>query len=89
MYILNLEHMRFTVDSYAYFDMGEWMGEVSCVHGHPVRLFNIGRDHYVACDTCKAFMHVGSNLMSSWRQEDGQVWRHNRDSLRGYREVVV
>lgn len=24
MYILNTEHLRFTVDSFAYFDMGEW-----------------------------------------------------------------
>ena len=43
------------------FALGTWFGEVKCVHGHPVRLFNIGRHHIVACDECRAFIHVGSN----------------------------
>jgi hypothetical protein len=69
------------------FDMGTWFGEVKCVHGHPVRLFNIGRHHIVACDACKTCIHVGSNLMSNWRKENADVWDKNRRSIEGYREV--
>ena len=71
------------------FDMGECFCEVRCRHGHEVRLFNIGRNHFVACDTCRTFVHVGTNLMSCWRSEDERTWRRNRDSIRGYREVMM
>ena len=68
------------------FVMGTWFGEVKCVHGHAVRRFNLGRHHLVACDECRTFIHVGSNLMS-WRQENAEVWEKNRRSVEGYREV--
>ncbi len=64
---------------------GEFFGDARCRYGHEVRLFNIGRDHFVACDTCRTYMHVGSNLMSNWRREDEDTWRRNRESVRGYR----
>ena len=76
-----------TADIRGNFAMGTWFGEVKCVHGHPVRLFNIGRGHWVACDTCRTFIHVGSNLMSCWRQENAGIWESNRQSIEGYREV--
>ena len=69
------------------FAMGTWFGEVTCVHGHPVRLFNIGRGHWVACDTCRTYIHVGSNLMSCWRQENNDIWEKNWQSIAGYQEV--
>ena len=69
------------------FDLGECFCEVTCRHGHQTRLFNIGRGHVVACDKCKTYMFVGSNLMSSWRSEDKDTWERNHESIRGYREV--
>ena len=69
------------------FDTGECFTDVGCIHGHDTRLFNISREHFVACDTCRTYIHVGSNLMSSWRHEDRRVWRQNRDSIDGYKEV--
>ena len=66
------------------FDMGTFFGDVTCRRGHETRLFNIGRDHYVACDRCRRYVHVGSNLMSSWRRENERVWRRNHASIRGY-----
>ena len=69
------------------FEMGEWFGEASCIHDHPVRLFNIGRDHFMACDTCRTYIHVGGNLMSSWRTENRDIWQENRESIQGYKEV--
>ena len=69
------------------FVVGEFFGDVKCRHGHEVRLFNIGRGHFVACDRCRTYMHVGSNLMSSWRQEDQDIWRANNDSVEGYERL--
>ena len=59
----------------------------NAVRGHATRLFNIGRGHFVACDSCRAFVFVGSNLMSSWRKESEQVWQRNRESVKGYKRV--
>ncbi|MDM8001084.1 MAG: hypothetical protein QUS33_14140 [Dehalococcoidia bacterium] len=67
------------------FAMGTCFGDVRCVHGHPVRLFNIGRGHWVACDKCRTYIHVGSNLMSSWRSETENTWCANHESVWGYR----
>jgi len=69
------------------FVLGECFADIKCRHGHETRLFNIGRGHFVACDECRTYIHVGSNLMSSWRQEDEVVWRRNNDSVEGYELV--
>jgi len=66
---------------------GDFFGDVECRHGHPVRLFNIGRGHFVACDSCRTFLHVGSNLMSNWREETEDIWRRNSQSISGYRFI--
>ena len=71
----------------ANFVLGDWFGDVRCRHGHETRLFNIGRGHFVACDDCRTFMFVGSNLMSSWRQESEGLWRRNSESVEGYELV--
>jgi hypothetical protein len=68
-------------------DMGECFCEVRCRPGHETRLFNIGRAHFVACDACRTYVWVGSNLMSGWRQESEEVWQQNKRSIRGYRMV--
>ena len=66
------------------FVLGEFFGDVKCRHGHQTRLFNIHRGHFVACDECRAYIFVGSNLMSNWRQENEEVWQRNSDSVEGY-----
>jgi len=69
------------------FILGEFFGDVKCRHGHETRLFNIGRGHFVACDTCRTYIFVGSNLMSTWRQENEAVWKRNSESVEGYELV--
>ena len=69
------------------FFLGECFADIKCRHGHSTRLFNVGRDHFVACDSCRTFIHVGSNLMSNWRQESEAEWRRNKESVRGYELV--
>ena len=66
------------------FLLGECFCDVRCRHGHEVRLFNIGRGHFVACDHCRTFMLVGSNLMGSWREEREDIGRANSESVEGY-----
>ena len=69
------------------FVFGSWAGEVRCRYGHEVRLFNIGRGHWVACDTCRTYTFIGSNLWSSWRSENEAIWRANDRSVRRYEWV--
>ena len=69
------------------FDLGEFFGDVSCRYGHKTRLFNIDRGHYVACDTCRTYIFVGSNLFSCWRQENKDIWQKNFDSVKGYKFI--
>lgn len=66
------------------FDLGESICDVRCIHGHETRLFNIGRSHFVACDQCRTFIYVGSNLMSNWRRKNKEAWQKNRESVDGY-----
>jgi len=71
-------------DTAGNFLLGECFCDVRCRHGHEIRLFNIGRGHFVACDRCRTFIFVGSNLMSSWRAESEDIWRANSKSVEGY-----
>ena len=80
---MNQETLRLAAN----FDLGECFCDVRCRYGHATRLFNVGRNHYVACDTCRTYMFVGSNLMSSWRWENRETWQQNRESVGGYRLV--
>ena len=69
------------------FYLGECFADVRCLFGHDVRLFNIGRGHFYACDTCRTYIFVGSNLMSNWREETEGIWRKNSDSVNGYKFI--
>jgi len=69
------------------FYFGEFFADVRCLFGHEVRLFNIGRGHFFACDKCRTYILVGSNLMSSWREEDEGIWQKNSDSVNGYKFI--
>ena len=56
-----------------------------CPHcGQNDGYLNDGRDHWFFCDHHKAKWLVGSNLFSSWREEDDEVWRRNRFRLAEY-----
>jgi len=69
------------------FVLGDFFGDVKCRFGHEVRMFNISRGHFIACDKCKTYIFVGSNLMSSWRQENKDIWRKNSDSVKDYKFI--
>jgi len=69
------------------FDLGICFCDVKCRYGHEVRLFNIGRGHYVACDCCRTYIFVGANLMSGWRRENKDIWQKNFDSVKGYQFI--
>ena len=69
------------------FVFGEFFADVKCRHGHEVRMFNIGRGHFIACDKCKTYIFVGSNLLRCWREENKEIWQKNSDSVKGYRFI--
>jgi len=69
------------------FVFGAFFADVKCRLGHQVRMFNIGRGHFVACDKCKTYIFVGSNLMSNWREENKDIWRKNSDSVKGHKFI--
>ena len=48
---------------------------------------NDGRNHWFRCDRHKVKWWVGSNLFSSWRDEDEETWRLNRFRLAEYMAV--
>ena len=48
---------------------------------------NDSRDHWFFCDRHKTKWRAGTNLFSSWREEDDEVWRLNRFRLAEYMTV--
>lgn len=69
------------------FVIGDFFADVQCRFGHKTRLFNIGRGHYIACDECRSYIFVGSNLTSGWRRENKRIWQKNCDSVKGYKFI--
>ncbi len=45
---------------------------------------NVERYHFFYCDKHKTVWLAGSNLFSSWRDEDEAVWRTNCEYLEDY-----
>jgi hypothetical protein len=48
---------------------------------------NIGRDHWFVCHAHRRKWWVGSNLFSSWREQDDATFEENARLLAGYGEV--
>ena len=61
--------------------------DISCVHGHEVEIININRGHFGVCKECKKYIFLGSNLRSSWRHEDKQIWRKNAKIISTFTEA--
>ena len=66
------------------FLLGDVFGVVRCRYGHEVRVFNIRRAHFAACDRCRTYVWLGANMMSCWREENEDIWQRNSDSVEGY-----
>lgn len=49
---------------------------------------NVGRDHYGYCEDCGVSWHVGSNLVSSWKNETEKAWQKNKEILSKYRLIM-
>lgn len=48
---------------------------------------NVGRDHWMFCETHRTRWLFGSNLFSSWRHETEEEWEANRRKLAEFRVV--
>lgn len=51
--------------------------------------YNVGRDHFAACDEHRLVWHLGSNLFDSWRHESQHDWDANQKRLSDYRLVPL
>ena len=71
------------------FELGDCFTEVKCKYGHEIRIFNISRGHYAACDKCRTFIFLGSNLMSNWREENEGIWQLNYKSIKDHKEIIT
>jgi hypothetical protein len=49
--------------------------------------YNIGKGHWFVCDRCKTVWLFGSNIFSTWRDEDEDTWRRNHRRIADYEEV--
>lgn len=68
------------------FVTGESQFDITCVHGHETRLFNLGKEQYFACDQCKTVTPVGS-LLSTWQFENEEIWDANYEEVKNYRYI--
>ena len=50
-------------------------------------ILNVEADHWAVCDGCRTTWHIGTNMLSSWREEDGAVWSENAAKINDYEEV--
>jgi hypothetical protein len=50
-------------------------------------ILNVGRDHIAVCHRHKNKWQFGSNLFSSWRDENEETWQKNQRLLQDYLEV--
>lgn len=48
---------------------------------------NIGRSHWLICDSCKIKSLWGSNIISSWRYETKKTWQRNLEKIKDYKEI--
>jgi uncharacterized C2H2 Zn-finger protein len=48
---------------------------------------NVYKTHWLCCDSHKVRWSPGSNLFSSWREENHAVWEANEALILGYAEV--
>jgi hypothetical protein len=55
--------------------------------GNLEQWLNVGRDHGCVCHYHMTKWCVGSNLFSSWRDEERNIWEANAWLLAGYTEV--
>ena len=48
---------------------------------------NIGRSHWMVCDTCRIKWFMGENLFSSWRSQSEETWKANAETIKEYEEL--
>lgn len=55
---------------------------------HENYCLNIGRGHWMVCDTCKIKWFIGSNLFGSWRYENEDIWEANSEKIKDYKDLT-
>lgn len=58
------------------------------VCGSSAGYLNIERNHFYICHKHKKRWNVGSNLFSSWHNENEQIWKKNWKKISKYDEIT-
>jgi hypothetical protein len=48
---------------------------------------NVGRAHWMVCESCRIKWLIGDNLFSSWRSQNMRIWEANHKKLRDYEDL--
>src|SRR5271156_5543169 len=60
-----------------------------CPHcGEQQGYLNVRTEHWIVCDAHEVKWRIGSNLFSSWKDDDESVWLRNAEKLMGYSKVI-
>lgn len=62
------------------------LGDCQCGN-YDNKYLNIFKAHYGYCTDCGTYWHIGTNLFSSWKDEDEEQWKKNANFLRNLIEI--
>jgi hypothetical protein len=51
------------------------------------RYVNVFKTHYGYCSNCMTCWEIGTNLFSSWKDEDDERWKNNANFLKNYKLI--
>ena len=70
------------------FDNDNYFGHC-LIPEHENFYLNIGRQNWMYCDECKIRWFMGENLISTWRQENEDIWEKNYKKIKDYEELDI
>ena len=50
---------------------------------------NLFKDHWAYCENCKIKWFEGSDLYSSWKDENEEIWEKNWEFLKDFKEINI
>lgn len=62
-----------------------YFGTCSC--GKEPKYFNYERTNWMYCSKCKEMWLLGSNIFTSWRNENKKIWKVNYEKHKKYKII--
>jgi hypothetical protein len=74
------------VDMSKVYNPDKRLGDCECGQ-YDNKYLNIFKTHYGYCTNCMTTWEIGSNLFSSWKYEDKEIWTRNIDFLKNFKII--